>query len=203
MKHILRIVKHLIILFLIVLPLQLIGMAVLAIVLPFIKKDTHNLPKYLKWFDNYEFYYQEDLEDGLDGLAGPINYRKQRNIYPYGKYNYFKLLYERYIWLAIRNPVNYFKYSKLGIVWDRTARVTESNMKYNVGDQSDRGFFYQQVRLDGKNYYEYYWVYKYPFIQKCIRIRIGHKFGDPKYINNYSTVSWVCAISPFKTYSGK
>src|SRR5690349_2988503 len=102
-----RLIKRVLQWVIILLPLMLLGFIVLAVVLPFIPKDTEVLPKWLRWFDNYSGYRNE-YPIG-DGLSGDPDYRIRRRLD-----GHKNLYWERLNWLALRNPVNYFNYKVLG-----------------------------------------------------------------------------------------
>lgn len=97
------------------------GMVVLPFVLPFIRKESEQLPKAFRWYDNHEVHLKDinNLGDDIDGLMGPRKYRiKIGALRADGSDNpnfgYFKRLWHRYNWLAIRNPAYYFQHAVVG-----------------------------------------------------------------------------------------
>lgn len=174
-------------------PLQLLGALIL---LPFLyyrhDKYARTLPSWLKWFDCADFYVGRDTSTYVN------------KIIPQG-------WWIRYCWLAWRNPINYFSYKYLGFLLEPPyksltyIKIPES--EHDIGDSSQdiEGFYYQEIEVNSKVYYEYYYIYVYtiPFtsIQKCIRFRMGWKLGQNIYAK-YGHVQDVFVISPFHTFSG-
>src|SRR3982750_1965184 len=111
-KFICRLIKGLITLSLVILPLELVGILILYPVCRL--RGPKPLPVFLNWFDNADHYFGRDTSVYFAGRdSGP---------------------YEMYYWLAIRNPLNYFGYSVLGVTLDGTESQelhTESD-SYNI-----------------------------------------------------------------------
>lgn len=188
---ILRIIKHLVVYLVIILPLELIGLIVLLLVLPFLSKDREDLPRLVRWFDNHELYTKQDIQDGIDGLAGDIPFRKKNNIYPYGPYNYLRNLWHRYNWLALRNPLNYFQYKVLGRKRKDVSILKKLVGSPFVGDLKGQKQGLRYMELDD-NIWEIYYV-KRLYGSRGLRVRIGYKISkDNKYCQ------WVLVINPFK-----
>ena len=104
-----KFIKHFLIFFFVKLPIQLLGIPILAVLLLFIPKNVEYLPRLFRWWDNHERYTSGNKND--DGLSGPDYIRdKWRN--PTG-------WMARFNWLALRNPANYFQYCILGKVKER------------------------------------------------------------------------------------
>lgn len=147
-------------------PLEIIGLLVLAVVLLFTKKDAVQLPsifglKLFKIWDNYESYVMDHNDPDLDGLAGPDYYIK-------GNYIDLDSYWSRYLarlnWLGIRNPLNYFQYTVLGVKCEPGDIVVTINTEYGTESESTSGA------------YEYYYVIPYSFWKgKGLRVRIGWK----------------------------
>ena len=231
----LTVIKHILTLLLIIVPLQLLGLIIVALALTLKLKDkriasskleSQRLPKLFSWYD---------VGDPLDrkyGLNGDLGYQSHELVKSGALregmlQNAIVLLYDpefdgktvptwkifwlRYKWLALRNPLNGFKYNKLGVKKDDIKRILLAENWVNgkitnieeVGDWSNPGFRYTEVELkDGTVKKEYYWVKKLSS-KKCIRIRIGHKFGHLGSGDvTRETISWVCAIQPYKSYKG-
>lgn len=177
------------------LPLTLLGMVVLSIVLPFIPRDVEQLPRIVKWFDNWS-----GVPPG-DGLSGDPGYRSQLE-----DPTSFR---SRYYWLALRNPVNYFQYKILGMVTDSEFWVSHTNSNYDVGDKSNGGILDQELISvsTGRRYSEFYFIKPYIFMNRklCIRIRIGYKIGN-RFANSITkpppVIQWVFSASPFHPYLG-
>jgi hypothetical protein len=78
---------------------------------------------------------------------------------------------------------------------------------HEIGNSTDcsPGFFYIEIRMNSKTYYEYYYikVYNIPFtsLQKCIRFRMGYKL-DEDLFNKSEWVEEVLVLNPFANYSG-
>lgn len=115
----------------------------------------------------------------------------------------------RFTWMALRNPVNYFQYSVLGMPTTGTLVQTMTNKNYFVSDKGHGGLLEQEVKCQetGKTYYEVYYVKPYMVFGRklAIRARIGHKIGthmiDP-YASLPPVIQWVFSINPFQPYTG-
>lgn len=175
--------------------LAILGIFILGIALLFIKKDKEVLPKFLRWYDNGEGYFKG--ADQADGLMGPDYYRKQRNIADKSKLSFLRIYCERFNWLVLRNPVNYFKYAIMGLhVKDKLTLVFEDG-KPHIGN--DPGLHRLIVKNgDGKEYFEWYGIFKYPFIKYGFRLRIGHKIKDISDDKDGKVIPFVFAPTPFK-----
>jgi hypothetical protein len=172
---------------LISIPLQLVGIVVLAVYLPIHKflvqkgiRKTVKLPYFLRWFDNADIYIGRNAETYLNVFGSTT--------------------YALYTWLAFRNPLNYFGYKVLGVEVNSVPKVIETNYQYLVGDNTGKteGFFYQELTVRGKRYYEYYYIKKWS-PTKCLRFRLGYKFGKPYF---QYTVQQVIVLQFYKSYSG-
>jgi hypothetical protein len=190
------------------LPVEISGILLLPFILPFIAKDKEFLPKWCRWFDNHE-YHLKDINGhrDVDGLMGPTKERikigalveKLSGTISYAGKNYevnedfglLKTALYRYRWIALRNPAYYFKFVVMGwhvvhpmVVEQRGDLPSADPEFYEVGDQSyDRdGWYYVEVRDMGKTYFEFYYCKTYSGKRpgKGLRLRIGHKIGNPK-----------------------
>jgi len=203
-----RYLKHVLTLLFISLPLQIVGIFLLPFVLPFVPKDTEVLPRWLRWFDNNHSHLNlRENPTIIDGLAGWPEYRRVRGIYPQAPYNFFKLLWGRYVWLAWRNPTNYFAYAVLGFTWPERVYIVSQSGDLGIGDFTRPGSYKTVIRdLDRNEYWEYYLIYKYKHIPgRCFRLRMGYKIGDPRDGHNYvgRQIQWVFAPSPLHSYKGE
>ncbi len=206
-----RILRYLGFFLVVTLPLTVLGIICLAIYLPFCTKNPLNsieakLPRLLRFFDCADLY----AEFGRN----PITYLTV--VCPKGRY-------ARFVWIALRNPLNYFSYKYLGVTPQSSivcltlsqtfSKSMPAGSKTTVGDsaQDAAGKFYVEYLIDSKFYYEYYIVYKYPTYvdtylfrgtPTCLRFRLGHKLGAPGELQYGKTIQDVFVISPFKTYSG-
>lgn len=219
-----KITKHLFMLLFVVLPIQVVAIPVLAVVLLFIAKERETLPRFVRWFDNNDAHreglpkavndhhidsdgnVQGSLPRDIDGLAAPDYWRKageRFEAYPFIKFNYFKNWWSRLKWLAFRNPINYFKWNKLGFIWNKdTYKVLYTNNRTDVDNRYNPGLYRVVVELDGKEYFEWYYVsntYQF-FGARRVRIRIGWKLDDPDTSDRWhgELTSWVFAIGFFK-----
>lgn len=152
------IIRQVFILLLIKLPVQLIGIPLVAIALLFKIKDTRicsahlraqRLPKFLSWYDvgdpidkkyglNGDFGYQAKqllnsdyaLKESLLFNAVAITYDREDE----GKWvPWYKIYWMRFNWLALRNPANGFQYNVLGLKRDDIQSPIE--LKNVVGDE--------------------------------------------------------------------
>jgi len=189
-----RLLSHTATFFAYLLPLQLVGAVILLFVVPFLSPDNLRLPYILRWFDSADSYIGRDTS-------------VYAAVCKSGWWN-------RYTWLAWRNPINYFGYKHNGLNWEGREIYSKFDPKEtSVGDasQDHPGFRHIEVmkpvvqdnQISYITYFEYYWIYQYPFAKKvCFRFRLGWKIKDTD--NPKGTTSqWVYVISPWKRYSGK
>ena len=186
-----RLVKHLSILLVISLPLQLVGALALLIYLPIAayratpENASTMLPLALKWFDCVDSYVGRNTDTYLAVIA--------------------QGWWARYCWLAWRNPCNYFGYVILGTILtapiSQTIHTSIESEAVSDGTGGIPGLFYTEVEANGKTYYEYYYIKKYTSFgtPKCLRIRIGYKLGLAKPGDN---AEQVFVISPWHSYNG-
>lgn len=185
MQFIKRLLKNLGILFGVLLPLQLVGIIVLlptvflnhrlvGSLLPTNARELLKLPAFLKWFDSADLYeeFGRDPETYVEKVA-PLGW------------------WERYKWLALRNPLNYFGYKVLGY------RAKTDIPGSPVGDNTGKEPGLSVIELDD-GVYEYYLIYRYAD-KLCFRFRMGHKLQDTK---QGELAQWVFVVQPFKTYDG-
>ncbi len=178
-----RLIKHLFVLFIIIFPLQLLGVIVLLPVLT-VNRGSRQLPKVLRYFDNADMYIGRDTSvyDSVRDSG----------------------IWNQFVWLALRNPLNYFGYTVLGTCPQTSIEALEETISSErIGDTTSPGFYHAEALIDGRRYFEYYWIYKYNMMPKyCFRLRLGHKLKYVKEnkLNNY--IQWVCVISPFHSYTG-
>ena len=163
---------------------MIIGAIVLLCVCPFMAKDRLQLPWLFRWFDIVDSYIGRDTS-------------VIKSIYAAGWWS-------RYCYCAWRNPINYFDYQYLGLHWNGAEVYTRYNpAEDNIGDGSRAGLRNIEVLQANHNYYEYYWIYRYPMMPSvCFRFRLGWKITNKQ--NPAGTVSqWVYVVSPFHGFTGK
>ncbi len=173
--------KSLIILLLVCLPLEIIGWCVLIPAVYFAK--GYKLPRLLRWFDNADQYIGRDTSTYIGVVDS-------------GKLN-------QYLWLAFRNPINYFGYRVLGVC-PQTAieAIYETQNTTTVGDTSSEGFYHCEAVIDGIRRSEYYLVKAYPGKKTCFRFRMGHKIQRLNSNPIGSYIQYVFCIQPYKSYTG-
>jgi hypothetical protein len=147
------------------------------------------LPRYLRWFDNADQFIGRDTSTYYGVTKS-------------GKWN-------RYVWLAFRNPLNYFGYKILGVeviespkledVWVHGNAITLTEVGDRKGEKS--GVYYVEITIAGKTYYEYHMIQKWS-TTKCLRFRMGHKICDPSSNTTGSIIQWVFVLQPYKDYAG-
>ncbi len=173
--------------FLISVPLQAVGAVVLGIYFLF-SKNQGQLPYGLRWFDCADYYVGRDI-------TTIYRIRKEGNL-------------RSYLWLAWRNPINYFSYKYMGINLSyadlQRVMVIIHKGSSNIGDSTDHypGLFYLELLIKNKTYYHYYYILKYRVFgqTKCFRFRMGWKLdGYPVHF----PVQDVFVISPYHVYNGK
>lgn len=186
MKFIFRFIKHLVILLLISLPLQVVGIFLIPFGIMFSRGEL-KLPAAFKWFDSADAWVGRNTET----YQGIVNQGS----------------WARYKWLAFRNPCNYFGYAVLGFVVDGPVFIIRytGEEKQGVGDSAGDGEGLRiveiQPMLTGKVYYEYYYIKKFG-VGKCFRFRLGYKIGNPKELIQDTAVEQVLVLQPYKSYSG-
>lgn len=191
-KFLFRLAFHLATFFCVMLPLMVMGVFVLAIIIPFQWKGDYYLPKWAILWDN---------ADGYIGRDSSV----YRMICDMGKW-------PRYKWLAFRNPINFAGYKLFGMEWTPNCDYVRYNpAEEKVGDGTRPGFKYIEVEkwegccgvIRKKVYFEYYLIYQYPFAKRyCLRFRCGHKIGNKN--NPPGSVSqWVLVLNFFQPYTGK
>ena len=192
MKWLYRIPLHLLKWLLIKIPMQLLGMIILAPLLLFIPRDKEYLPRMFKWFDNAD-YYRKPKGSLIDGLSGDPEHRNQYKD-PTG-------WWARYYWLAIRNPINYFQYYKLGVAYElgNVTDIQHSGNRYTsdwIRNKTfkNNGLFIAEVTIKNKVYWELYWVFNWNDSQ-CLRLRLGWKINQ---VPEMSILSQVTANRHFQ-----
>lgn len=172
-KFITRFIDNLLMLLFCTLPLQLVGMIVLLIIVPTLSRSVSKLPDWLAWFDNAENIYLDENDPDRDGLSGPSYYRRDDLGIANAEGPFdgnddialFRLWWNRYNWLALRNPINYFQYEILG------AKIDEDDVVIIKGTDTNH---YAEVITQDDLYYEYYvtkpWLFGFIF-----RFRMGWK----------------------------
>ncbi len=207
-----RFTKHAFVYLVFCLPLILLGMLVLAVVLPFIPAGKETLPKALAWFDNYGGRTRG--YPAGDGLSGDPIYRLYRMAE-----GHTSLLWERYYWLALRNPINHFSYTVLGHLYELGDHVTYHKGALNPNTAMDGGwkilelettkdqfavigapFTPQQLLQFKKVLYEYQYVTSYTLFGRklCLWFRFGWKIENQGYVRIGEIAEWVFTLNPFK-----
>ncbi len=206
-----KFIKHGLIYLFICLPLQLIGIPLVALAVLCQKSDAVRLPKFLKWFDLADNYPEE---------FGRTNVTYVNQILPEGKL-------ARFNYLALRNPTNYFNYKHLAVKFYRITtftcvRTLQADYLKDLGPQEDKILLLNdigdtgvsgisEIEIDGvsltdaaDHVYEYYNVYRYKLFGRtfCVRIRIGWKLSEFKEDNVNKHLQWVFVISPFHGFTG-
>lgn len=168
------------------LPLEILGWLLLLPACFFSKSSK--LPVYLRYFDNADLYVDRDASVYMQVIDS-------------GWFN-------RYYWLAFRNPINYFGYKVLGVgpleYQPILSTITTAvNNQYQVGDSQGKhaGYLYQECLINNNSYYEYYFIYKYS-ANYCFRFRMGHKIGEPASNPVGSYIQFCFIIQPYKSYTG-
>ena len=179
----------------------ILGLPILGVTLLFVSRSSETLPKLFRLWDNGELYFKET--DDPDGLMGPKYYREERGtLYKYDL-PFFKVYWERFNWLALRNPADYLKYLLGPKVKDKLT-VKEVSGTTNVGDHigNDVGTYKLVViNGDGKEYWEYYTIKQYPFAngKYIFRLRLGWKIKDPSDDLEGKRIPFEFSITPIKT----
>lgn len=167
---ILRFIYNLLVYLLITLPLELIGIPLLAVTILFLPKEETHLPYLLRWYDTWD-------ED--DGINGSKSYQSENGISYLSRFN----------WTALRNPLNTFQYSVLGI------KAVEHTTN-PVDIDATGGFVHNETEA---GYYEYYYVKPYKLFGtlRCFRFRMGWKLSGRSHKDR---LQWCFLISPFTSF---
>lgn len=115
-----------------------------------------------------------------------------------------KSLWSVWYWLCIRNPLNVFQYRVLGFVWKDSVKIVymdERPPNYQTSDEHTSGAWYTEIDIEGKTYWEYFLIKKWPKINKVFRLRCGWKIGRIESNTPGESVQWCCTITPFMTIS--
>jgi len=166
----------------VLLPLEVIGWVVL---LPVCYKQgltTVVLPRWLRWYDNADIFVGRNTDT-------------YKAVCKTGWFN-------RYTWLAFRNPLNYLGYVHLGVkVTTPIKGVILEVGDEGIGDGSRPGFHQVEILVDNKVVYEYYYIHRWSKT-KCLRFRMGHKIGKVSSNKVGSWIQWVMVLQPYKSYWG-
>lgn len=182
---ILHLLKHAFTFFFIMVPLMITGWLLLPFVLLFTPKDREYLPYYVRWFDNHDYHFPQNSGAFIDGLAGSPHHRLSNGLTSDSPWH--KLLWERYVWLGWRNPVNYFQYKHLGVKIKEN-KMLDYDWSYtgypNIERINNKNGFYKlyfRNKYTGKKGFEYYRVMSVPFFSDThyFRIRFGWKIRSP------------------------
>lgn len=128
---------------------------------------------------------------------------------------YGRRIWERYVWLAFRNPCYYYKWAVLGLQWTRsdwTLKKLKSNasqdelqrgLLYKLGDDTSYerfGYYYEILEnTEGNKIFEVYLHVPYwPNAPIGARIRLGHKLKDVENLKENQYVQWEFSPNPFR-----
>jgi len=196
----LRLVKHLSIYLLVLLPLELIGAVIGGLYLFFTPLHKGALPKWLNWYNNYHDEYPGEQWE----LYNWLFFRNPLNMF---QYTY--LGYTCPSW-TLPTYVSYGGRGKKDWPHVRDSAVVIGSP---VGDGLREGFQYIEYQhywhctlLNPRAHitaYSYYFIWKYTIqgVNKCVRFRLGHKL-DEKPVPG-KTYQWVLTFSPGTTYTGE
>ncbi len=171
------------------LPLTVIGWVILYPILLILPREANKLPGWCCWFDNF---------DG-DGLVGDTSHMVKSSD-PYSAWS-------KYTWIALRNPINYFKYRVLGVKNDDIiihSIDSRPDVKGQpVGDYTSGGTLSIEGSCGDKPIFEYYRIIPYKLFGKvkCVRIRLGWKLLG-RFDKQREYISFTCIISPYHSYLG-
>ena len=181
-----RIFTHILILLLVCIPLELIGCIVLLPVVYYQGGVFTQLPRIIRWFDNADQFIGRDTST-------------YQAVAESGWWN-------RYLWLAFRNPSNYFGYTVLGHkVKEKLSLVSydADTASLPIGDRvgENPGTEYTVVNDAGTEVWQYHKIIKWSDT-KCARFLIGWKIFDIEKNEVGSIIQWACTIQPYKDYTG-
>lgn len=201
-----KILKHMAIWLCVAIPLELIGIIILAPFLFFYPKHLERLPKFLNWFNNYD-----------SPIYGDQWYVDQNSLNGGDPYSWLN----RFNWIALRNPINNFAYNYLGYVWKGTETIKELQTQANVilpksletlppgilmKDWTVITFIDDiggQFYIEFENgYWQYYKVRSYKIFNNklCLRISIGWKFKKYWNMQPGELVQFVFTVVPFAKF---
>lgn len=166
--------------------LQLAGALILLPVVYLQPIGTLRIPSYLKWLDAADSYLGRDTSV----------YQAVSNS---GKWN-------RYTWLAWRNPINYFNFAILGFQIKNSIThqynyqsVEGAQIGNSTGQQPGRQ--HSEADIDGDIRFQYLLIYRYSST-RCIRFIMGHKIDRTYRLRFGEWIPWRLTFNPFCTYSG-
>ena len=195
-KEILQISKNIAI----ELPLEIASFVVVPIALAFTKPSDDHLPKWARWFEDANEYY--------DGQNGAINGGWRRGHFPPPKNRTY---WARLCWLH-RNHIGYFSSKYLGVKMDEVepaSVVTDGDVLITQNKGHKSGFCKVECRLkDGRRRFGYYRTIRWSK-RFYARIYVGWKLMDiaganEKNWHEYTegedkkVLKTVWAINPFK-----
>jgi len=128
---------------------------------------------------------------------------------------YWRRIWERYVWLALRNPCYYFKWKVMGFQWDSSQwrlKTIKSNatdeqifrgLTFKLGDDRENerfGWYYEVIEnLKGKRLFEFYLYMPYwPNAPIGARIRMGHKLKNINKLDEGQYVQFELSPNPFR-----
>lgn len=181
------------------LPMTLLGLFMVPLGLLFCKKDSEHMPKLFWFWDND----RDGINgDGREPTATDPGAGWKGNEHTQGNQ---QSMWNRFRWLAIRNPANNFGYL---IGFKQTADVTYHSIgNPQTSDQGQSGtLFVVALKNNIIVSYAFYLVFQYPFAKsKCLRFFSGWKIQDNidsvSFQNNLNTnAQFVFVPNPLMTF---
>ncbi|WP_107824175.1 hypothetical protein [Campylobacter concisus] len=191
------------------LPLEIAGYIVVPIALAFCNKQSEHLPKWARWFEDANDYYDNE-NSAINGDSG---WRKEH--YPNGKNRTY---FARLRWLY-RNRIGYFSSRINGVKVSEiepSSVRTQGNIKVTSNGGAVSDFCKVTLRLkNGRSRFGLYKTIRYKgFLSGFYcRIYVGWKLADVAEMNEYNKDTFmqpddkeylksVWAINPFKRVRG-
>lgn len=210
-QHVKNFVKCFLI-FLIDLPITILGILLTPFACLFVNKNNH-LPKIFKWMETYD----NDMNgDGIAPEDDPVGHPADQHLpleqrrrgggwkgweHSNGKFRSYKW---RVLWL-LRNPVNTWAYVIIGCNTDNEDVKYEADGELLTTNSwpAKSGFLYARCYTEGKMYPVYYYVRQWGNSKKCLRIYIGWKFRQARPLDQWEKggrKQFVFNMNPFMTF---
>lgn len=176
-------------LFLVCLPLTLLGLLVVPLALRW-PDDSQKVATYKVggrhvWWLRRLPWWASWWDNPIDGFLGDDSFRWAGRDIPFGWRNTDYLA--QCWWGAIRNPLHRFKSFVITCDVRRCSFLLLAGQPF-VRDRADAtGFqFARALRDDGVPFYRIYWVWKWPGLDRAAIVEIGHEFRADHWGQDYS-----------------
>ena len=184
------------------LPALILGLIMVPIGLLFCNKDSQHMPKF--------FYPWDNDRDGIngDGTWDPTTQTGSGWKGPEHTMGNYTSFWNRFRWLALRNPTNNFDYT-IGFPQTSDLKYTYTGNP-NTSDAGTPGLLVVYAKKGPITVaYAFYLVYRYPFLKtRCLRLFFGWKIQDNVFTQNFysnlgTKAQFVFVPNPLMTFKPK